>query len=184
MDQEITRYLHDHLAGSSGGLLLIQKLAENHDDPEAKAFFTRLKTDVEADRDTLQELLEKIDQDKGGFFKVAGDVAARVSGMKLLWEGLEPGKLGMFEALEMLAIGVQGKRLMWVVLQQVAPWFPEWRGIDFSKLELEAIEQRDGVEAWRVEAARDILADAERRAVKTSGSGGHLHEDSLASGPT
>jgi hypothetical protein len=167
MDQEIARYLHDHLAGSSGALLLIQKLADNHDSPEAREFFVDLKKKVEADREILQDLLEKIGQDRGGLFKVAGDIAARVSGVKLLWEGIEPGKLGMFEALEMLALGVQGKRLLWVALQDVAAWFPEWKDVPFSRLELEAIEQRDGVEIWRVEAARDVLADAERRAANT-----------------
>ncbi|RYD24318.1 MAG: hypothetical protein EOP88_00730 [Verrucomicrobiaceae bacterium] len=170
MDHELARYLHDHLAGSSGGLLLIQELAEKHDVPEAREFFVDLKGKVEADRDLLEDLLCRIGKDRGTFFKVVGDVAARVGGIKLLWEKVEPGKLGMFEALEMLAIGVQGKRLMWLALQEIAIWVPEWQGFDFASLELEAIRQRDGIEAWRIEAARDILADAERR----TGSGPHL----------
>lgn len=167
MDQELARYLHDHLAGSSGALLLIQELVDKHDCPEAREFFWDLKTKVTADRELLESLLEKIDQDRGALFKMAGSIAARVGGLKLLWEQVEPGKLGLFEALEMLALGVQGKRLLWIALSEIAPWFPEWEGIDFAELEREAIEQRDGIEAWRVEAATDILADAERRAANT-----------------
>ncbi len=170
MDQELARYLHDHLAGSSGALLLIQELADNHEVPEARDFFSDLKRKVEADRALLEDLLEKIGKDRGTFFKVAGDVAARVGGIKLLWERVEPGKLGMFEALEMLALGVQGKRLLWLALQEIDSWFPEWQEYDFSALELEAIEQRDGIEAWRIEASRDILADAERRSGSLVGS--------------
>ena len=169
MNQELARYLHDHLAGSSGALLLIQEIAENHDIPEAKEFFINLKRKVEIDRALLEELLEKIGHGGNTFFKVAGSVAARVGGIKLLWEKVEPGKLGMFEALEMLALGVQGKRLLWLSLGGIAAWFPEWNGTDFNALEREAIEQRDGIEAWRLEAALDILPDPERRAASTPG---------------
>lgn len=167
MDEELARYLHDHLAGSSGALLLIQKLADNHDVPEAKEFFADLKRKVEEDRALLEELLQRIGKDQGTFFKIAGDVAARVGGIKLLWEKVEPGKLGMFEALEMLALGVQGKRLLWLALREIAVWFPEWRDIDFAELEREALGQRDGIEAWRIEASLDILADPGRRAAHT-----------------
>ncbi|RYD47362.1 MAG: hypothetical protein EOP85_05615, partial [Verrucomicrobiaceae bacterium] len=78
MDQELARYLHDHLAGSSGALLLLQELADNHDVPEAQEFFRDLKLKVESDRALLEELLNRIGKDRGTFFKVAGDVAARV----------------------------------------------------------------------------------------------------------
>lgn len=169
MDQELARYLHDHLAGSSGALLLIQELADNHDVPEAKEFFMDLKQKVETDRALLEELLEKIGQGGNTFFKVAGDVAARVGGIKLLWEKVKPGKLGMFEALEMLALGVHGKRLLWLALGEIKSWYPEWNGIDFAELEREAIEQRDGIEAWRLEAALDVFADTSRRAANMPG---------------
>lgn len=50
MDQDLTRYLNHHLAGSSGALLLIQKLSDSHDEPGAREFFLHLKEKVEADR--------------------------------------------------------------------------------------------------------------------------------------
>lgn len=43
------------------------------------------------------------------------------------------------------------------------PRFPEWNGINFRELELQAIQQRDNIEFWRIRAATDVLADAERR---------------------
>jgi hypothetical protein len=74
-----------------------------------------------------------------------------------MWEGFEPGELGLFEALEMLALGVQGKRLLWVALREIAPAYPAWKDVNFADLELEAIRQRDGVEAWRIEVVRDVF---------------------------
>jgi len=167
MDQELTRYLNDHLAGSSGALLLIQELADSHDDPEARDFFLQFKVKVEADRSLLEDLLVRIGQNPSAFLKVAGAIAARIGGIKLMWEQIEPGKLGLFEALEMLALGVQGKCLLWVALREISAWIPEWNGIDFVELELQAIQQRDEIEFWRIKAAVDILADEERGIGKT-----------------
>jgi len=169
MDHDITRYINDHLAGSSGALLLIQELAESHDAPEARDYFLHLKEKVKADQCVLEDLLERIGQNPSTLLKAAGRVAAHIGSIKLMWEQVEPGKLGLFEALEILALGVQGKRLLWVALREIASWFPEWEGIDFAELELQAIQQRDDIEFWRLHAAKDILAGVERRAVTTHG---------------
>ena len=163
MDQELTRYLNDHLAGSSGALLLIQELADSHDNPEAREYFLQFKGKVEADRALLEDLLVRMGQSPSGFHQWAGAIAARIGGIKLMWEQIEPGKLGLFEALEMLALGVQGKCLLWVVLGKIAAWHPEWNGIDFVELEQNAIQQRDEIEWLRIEAGIEILVEAERR---------------------
>lgn len=164
MDQQLERYLNDHLAGSSGAVLMIQHFVDTLEHPEARDFFKQLKADVESDRKLLRYLLETAGMSASAVLNVAGDLTARVGFLKLMWEGFEPGKLGLFEGLEMLALGVQGKRLLWLALQEISAWYPEWNDVDFSKLELEAIAQRDGVEFWRIEAARDVLPCIERRA--------------------
>lgn len=143
--------------------MLIQKLADRHDQPDAREFFLRLQERVEADRALLEDLLRKIGKEPNGFLKMAGGIASRFVGIKLMWEQVEPHKLGLFEALEMLALGVQGKRLLWVALMDVADWFPEWDGIDFVGLELQAIQQRDDIEFWRIQAALSILVVEDRR---------------------
>lgn len=163
MDHDVTRYLNDHLAGSSGALILIQKIADSHDTPEAREFFLGLKEKVQADQSLLEDLLKRIGHEPSSLMKAAGGIAVRLANIKLMWEQVEPGELGLFEALEMLALGVQGKRLLWAALRENARWFPEWNDIDFAGLELQAIDQRDRIEYWRVQAAVDVLADSERR---------------------
>jgi hypothetical protein len=163
MNHELERYLNDHLAGATGALLVIQHLADHVENPEARDFFVGLKTEVQGDRDLLEDLLASAGLESSTVLKIAGGVTARLGLMKLMWEGTDPGELGLFEALEMLALGVQGKRLLWLALGEIAPWFPEWNGHDFANLELKAIQQRDGVERWRIEAARDSLPPEERR---------------------
>lgn len=163
MDQELTRYINDHLAGSSGALLLVDEIAKQHDDPEAADFFTSLNGKIREDRKVLEGLLEMIDAQPSAIMKAAGGIAARVGGIKLMWEKVKPGELGMFEALEMLALGIQGKRLLWIVMRELQPWFPEWKRFNFQELELEALAQRDQVEEWRIRAAKDSLISEERR---------------------
>lgn len=161
MKQELERYLNDHLAGASGAILVIQHIIDTMEESEARDFFGDLKLMVQADRDLLQHLLTTSGMQPSTVLKVAGGITARVGLMKLMWEGLEPGMLGMFEAFEMLALGVQGKRLLWRALHEIAPWYPEWSDHDFSELERKAIEQRDGIEHWRIQAARTSLSPVE-----------------------
>lgn len=165
MDTELQRYLNDHLAGSAGAVGLIQTLADNAVDPEEELFFASLKEKVEEDRLQLKDLISLLGKNSSTLLEAAGNLTEKAGRLKLMWEGLEPGQLGRFEAIEMLAVGIQGKRLLWVVLGELAPWIPEWSGIDFAGRELEAIAQRDAVESRRIEAGLNGLIDAERRAI-------------------
>lgn len=167
MNTNLQRYLNDHLAGSSGAIDLIVSLAKHSEDPLEKEFFVKLGEKVEEDRVLLKSLVEKLGKNRSTLMDLAGNISAKAGKLKFLWEGLEPGCLGMFEALEMLALGIQGKRLLWRVLEELAPWVPEWQGVDFASLELAAIEQRDAVEERRIEAGTNALIDAERRAAGT-----------------
>jgi hypothetical protein len=161
MKQELERYLNDHLAGATGAILVIQHIIDTMEESDARVFFAELKVKVQADRDLLQQLLTTAGMQPSAVLKIAGGIGARVGLMKLMWEGLEPGMLGMFEAFEMLALGVQGKRLLWRSLDEVAAWYPEWSEHDFPELERKAIGQRDGIEHWRLKAARASLAPVE-----------------------
>jgi hypothetical protein len=163
MDQDLQRYINDHLAGSQGALTLIQDLAGRQDDPQEKEFFLQLRSKVEDDQRVLKQLLSLSGLEESALLQVAGSITGKVGRIKLFWEGMDPGRLGMFEALEMLALGIQGKRLLWVVLQEIAPHFPEWKGINFAELEFEAIRQRENVEERRIERGREALTSVERR---------------------
>jgi len=163
MDQEIERYLNDHLAGSAGAVLLIQELADKSKNTTDRRFFGRLKAEVENDRKVLEELLTSIGAEPSSTLRLAGDVTARFGLIKLMWEGFAPGKLGMFEALEMLVLGIQGKRVLWRMLDDLIHWYPEWEEIDFEKLENDARRQRDEVEAYRQREGRNTLVCEQRR---------------------
>jgi len=57
MDQELVRYLNDHLAGAGGAIKVIQTLADHAEEEGKRLFFQRLKQKVEDDRGLLKNLL-------------------------------------------------------------------------------------------------------------------------------
>lgn len=159
VNPKLERYLNDHLAGSSGALLLIDQLVETLGDVAAREEMSQLKKEVMKDRRLLEQLLKKCDVAPSVLLKAAGQVSARMGMVKLWWEGMESGKLGIFEALEVLALGVQGKRLLWRALNSIAEQIPGWEDFDFIQLEKDALRQGDRVEHWRIEAARVSLGN-------------------------
>jgi hypothetical protein len=157
IENKVENYMNHHLAGASGALLLIRDLIERAECSEASEFFVNLKARIEADRSKLEALVCLVGKQSSAWSKAAGKMAASIGSLKLMWDGFAPEKLGMLEALELLALGVQGKRLLWRALREVSHCFPEWSGTDFNHLENDAIDQRDGVEMWRLWAARQTF---------------------------
>jgi hypothetical protein len=167
MDNRLQRYLSDHHASSGGALDLIKDLVGRVEDEEEKQFLNELKDTVEADQENLLILMDAAHLDQSLLLEMAGTLSAQVSRLKLAWEGLDPGKLGFMEAYEMLAVGIQGKRMLWLALGAVAEWFPEWRNVDFTRLEAAATAQRDALEAKLVRTAKSSLIDEERIALES-----------------
>ncbi len=68
-----------------------------------------------------------------------------------------PAGLARMEPLEALAMGILGKRSLWRALRAVADRHPVLKALDLDLLERRAVEQHDRVDAWRLEAAREVL---------------------------
>jgi hypothetical protein len=153
MNQELQTYLNDHMAGASAALLVLSELIDQCESQGARDLMEDLKERLEADRSRLGDLLLLVGKEPSITGKIAGQFTGRVGALKFMWDRVEPGGLGFFEALEMLALGIQGKRLLWRTLHEISAWIPEWHHVDFPLWEREAVQQRDSVERWRLEAA-------------------------------
>lgn len=154
MDENLERYLNDHLAGSVAAVDTIELLADRSENEDDRKFYTNLLAKVEKDREVLGNLLKKAGQDRSGFLEAAGELTAKASRLKLRWEGLSTGSLGLLEAIEMLALGIEGKRRLWLLLGGIASSIPEWEGTDFKALEADAKAQGEAVEQRRILAGK------------------------------
>ena len=61
--------------------------------------------------------------------------------------------MGLYLAFEGLVLGITGKLVLWRGLEAAAFGAPELRGLDYAELQVRAKEQRDRVEAKRLELA-------------------------------
>jgi hypothetical protein len=157
MDENLQRYLNDHLAGSVAAVDTIELLADRSETAEDHEFYTDLLAKVEKDREVLDKLLRKAGEDRSGFLEAAGELTAKASRLKLRWEGLSPGSLGLLEAIEMLALGIEGKRRLWLLLDSIVSAVPEWEGTDFKALEADAAAQGQAVEQRRILAGKAVF---------------------------
>jgi hypothetical protein len=155
--EHIATYLNDHLAGSVVALELLEHLQSTHSDGELGVFFKQLRTDVAADRDELQKMMERLDIAESRTRKASAWLAEKMTELKLRFDDPKDGPLRLFESLEALSLGIEGKRSLWIALLTAAQSSPSLRLLDYERLIKRAQEQRDRVEAHRIETARKAL---------------------------
>ena len=60
MSDPLSTYLHDHLGGAKAAIDLLEAMRDGHKDQPLRDFAAYLLVEVQADRDTLQRLAEKV----------------------------------------------------------------------------------------------------------------------------
>lgn len=148
----LATYLNDHLAGSTAALELLEHLERTH--PDLAPFLAALRRDIADDRRELEALMARVGAAPGAARRAAAWVAEKVARLKLSVDDPSGGGLRLLESLEAVAIGIHGKGALWRALRVV----PAARGPDYDRLVARADEQRERVEAARLDAARAAFA--------------------------
>ena len=154
----LTTYFHDHLAGARAAITLLAVLRDQHAGHPLGQFAAGLLVEVEADREVLWGLAERVGAGASGLKEAAAWLGEKVSRVKL--RRRSAGALGTFEALEALGLGILGKRALWRALAVVAEGDGRFRGMDFQHLAARAQAQHTQVEERRLEAAPMALRAA------------------------
>jgi hypothetical protein len=158
MHEHLARYLNDHLAGSVAALELIEHLHAQSRRSEQKQFLQELRQEIVADRDELNLLMERLHISASRPRQAMAWLAERASELKLHADDEGDGALVWFESLEILSLGIEGKRLLWLALAAAAADSAPIAGVDYGRLARRAQEQRERVDALRLDAARAALA--------------------------
>jgi hypothetical protein len=149
-------YLNDHLAGATVAIEHIEDLqAEAKDIAPALA---DLRADIEADRSELQGIMREFNIAESRTRRAGAWVAEKGARLKMRADDKATGPLRRLESLEAVALGIDGKHALWRALNAAAETAPALRARDYDQLAARAIEQRNRVEALRLEAARQALA--------------------------
>jgi hypothetical protein len=150
-------YLNDHLAGATGGVELARRARSSNLGTEWGGALEGICAEVEADRTTLEEVMERLEV-KRDTAKIAGAWAAEKLGRLKLngrLRGYSP--LSRLLELEMLHIGITGKLELWQALQRTLG--AKLSEVDFPALIERAESQRQAVEGLRLDAAAQALAE-------------------------
>lgn len=156
--KRLLTYLKDHLAGSTAGLEVLDHLISTHVGTPLEPLFRKLREEIVQDRQTLEGIIGRFGSAENPLRNTAAWVGEKLARIKLLLEGAGGGPLARLEALEALSLGIEGKHALWQALAAAAPAMPPLQDVDLSLLKQRAQQQRERVEALRLEAAREAFA--------------------------
>lgn len=148
-------YLNDHLAGAVAALELIEHRQEEYKDEPLGRFFESLKAEIEADKETLCELMRSLEIKESTVRQTGAWAAEKVARARLKIAG---DQSGLVLALEGLIMGIFGKKMLWRSLAVAnVPNTSQW---DFVQLQQRAEDQIERAETERMKAAQRAFADA------------------------
>jgi hypothetical protein len=145
-------YLNDHLAGATAGVELARRLrASNRDDPAFGPPLAELCAEVEADRETLKQTMERLGIRRGCVKPAAAWAGEKLGRLKLNGRLRGYSPLSRLLELELLAIGIAGKARMWRALEATV-------GASLDGIELAHFAERADRQRGRVEELHRIAA--------------------------
>jgi len=155
MNDPLATYLHDHMAGSSFAIDLLESMRDEHSGKPLGQFAAALLAEVEEDKQVLQGIVDRVGKPAAALKEAAAWAGEKLSRFKLSHGA--SGELGTFEALEALALGIQGKLALWHALAAIAAADARLREVNLDQLIARAEEQYDRVEERRLQVARTAL---------------------------
>lgn len=159
MKDSLATYLHDHLAGATFAVELLEALRDQHSTAPLGQFAADLLREVEGDRAVLQELADRLNAGSSTLKNAVSWLSEKASRLKLRRQA--ESDLGTFESLEALALGILGKEALWTTLNKLGDDHVGLRHLDYPQLIASARAQHAKVEAWRIACAVTALGSAE-----------------------
>jgi hypothetical protein len=150
-------YLNDHLGGATLGANLAGQIAGHAEGTPLADVMTRLHAEIDEDRTTLLDLMDRMDVPRNPVKQATGWVAEAASRLKFSGATSGESDHGIFMALESMALGVQGKLSLWRALHEVRAEHPPLAALDVDGLIARAEEQYATLERERLAAGRRAL---------------------------
>ena len=152
----LSTYLNDHLTGAVMAIEILDQLAIEA--PDLSPILTETKKDIEADREQLMDLMKRLDISPSRVRRAGAWFAEQVAEAKFQMDDQSGGLLDRLERLEALVLGIEGKLRLWRALDAASCANHELKGLDYTQLAERAVQQRDRIEALRVQTATSALS--------------------------
>jgi len=115
MNDPLATYLHDHLAGSSFAVELLENLVAEYAGTSSGEVARELLEQVLIDRKPLEQLIARVGEANPDLYDALGWIGERVSRIKLKHD--DPAGIGALQAFETISLGILGKRALWDALR-------------------------------------------------------------------
>jgi hypothetical protein len=156
----LEHYLTDHLAGATAGSDLAKKMASDNVGTPFGTFMDGLAADIAADKQTLEDLIERLGIRRSPVKETASSIAEKLSRLRFTPAVSRSSDLSRLLEAETLSLGIAGKRCLWQAMVDVAQGKPDpvFAAFDFAALLARAEDQLDRLEPHRRAAAVTALA--------------------------
>jgi hypothetical protein len=162
-------YLNDHLAGSTLGMELAQRIAASARYlPTSDNVLKRLAAEIREDRTALLEIMNTLGIRIDGYKVFAAWAGEKAGRLKLNGRLLRRSPLSNLEELEMLRLGVEGKGAGWRTLRAVAERDSRLDAGRLDQLITRAARQAELLEKLRSDVAEQTFDAASPRKVRSS----------------
>lgn len=150
-------YLNDHLAGATGAIALVRRSLSRNADHPVGVFLTGLLPELESDRASLVGVMRRLEVAASPVKQAAGWTLEKVGRLKLNGSLTGYTPLARLEELEALRMGIDGKLALWEALAETSTVDHRLQRSEFEALADRARAQRDELEKFRVEAAKEAF---------------------------
>jgi hypothetical protein len=155
--ERLGTYLQDHYAGSSAGIELFRRAANQHFDPVARKELTAMVEEVDNDRTALERFLAAVGKKPDPVKNAGAWVAEKLGRLKPNGELLHRSPLSDVVELEGLRLAVEGKAAGWRVLRRLAEDEYLFDKSELDRLLSSATNQIDRLEKLRMAAAERVF---------------------------
>lgn len=144
-------YLNDHLAGSTGGVETARRAHGANEGSEFGPPLALLTEEIEADRDSLEAVMEELGVGRSRWKPAIGWVGEKFGRLKPNGQLRGYSPLSRVVELELLLLGITGKLRLWTLLDELVG---AETSTDFKALAARAEDQRERVADLQSRAAR------------------------------
>ncbi|MDX6260991.1 MAG: hypothetical protein QOH84_2679 [Kribbellaceae bacterium] len=159
-EARLATYLQDHYAGSSAGIELFKRAADQQSDPVVRTALAKIVQEVEEERTALERYLAAVGAKPDQLKNAGAWMAEKLARLKPNGELLRRSPLSDLVELETLRIAVEGKAAGFRVLRSLADDEPHFDTAELDGLLAQTAQQIEDLEALRMTTAQRVLRHA------------------------
>jgi hypothetical protein len=151
-------YLNDHLAGATGGVELLRRMARTHTEGADAPRLAELAREVSEDRRSLRSIMARLGIPEQRLRMALGWLGEKAARVKPNGRLVSRSPLSDVLELEAMRLGVEGKASMWRTLRTLAADEERLDRGEIEDLLRRAGGQAETLEAMRIRTASGALA--------------------------